>query len=76
MDKIRCIDAVMVLKNTKARMTAKEIGELLNTDSRAVATALRQATSDGRVHWLFKKGIARYRFTRLTPNGGNMGSNK
>jgi len=56
-------------------MTAKAIADYLFTDSRAVATALRAATDDGRVHVMYKGGIAQYRFTRLTPHGGNMGSN-
>jgi hypothetical protein len=66
--KITCEDAVLELKKVKVLMPAKWIAEKLGTDSRAVATALRKATADGRVYVRYRKGIAEYRFTRLTPN--------
>ena len=67
-NKITCEDAVMVLKKLKVLVPAKLIATVLATDSRAVATALRKATADGRVYVRYRKGIAEYRFTRLTPN--------
>ena len=67
-EKITCEDAVMVLKKIKVLVPAKWIAEKLGTDSRAVATALRKATNDGRVYVRYRKGIAEYRFTRLSPN--------
>ena len=65
--KITCEDAVMALKKLKVFVPAKLIATVLDTDSRAVATALRKATNDGRVYVRYSKGIAEYRFTRLTP---------
>jgi len=72
--KITCEDAVMVLKRLKVLVPAKLVATVLDTDSRAVATALRKATNDGRVYVRHRKGIAEYRFTRLTPNDGITGS--
>lgn len=67
MSKITCDQAVRALKELGTSSPAKNIAARLDTDSRAVATALRQAVKDGRVSWSFKEGIAFYRFVRLTP---------
>ena len=66
MKKITCQDAVLALKQRGLSTPAKDIAEMLGTDSRAVATALRSATKDGRVTSTHRKGIAFYRFKRLT----------
>lgn len=54
-------------------ITAKDIARALDSDSRAVATALRQPVKDGRVktvanrkHWS-KFGVWTYKFVRSTP---------
>lgn len=54
-------------------ITAKDIARALDTDSRAVATALRKPVKDGRVktvadrkHWS-KFGVWCYKFVRSTP---------
>lgn len=65
MSKITCDQAVRALKELRTSNPAKNIAAKLGTDSRAVATALRQAVKDGRVTWSFIKGIAFYRFVRL-----------
>lgn len=68
MPRITCEDAVRALKNRGLSTTAKCLAQFLpGADSRAVATALRKATNDGRVSIRYKKGIALYRFKRLTP---------
>ena len=74
MKKITADDAVRALKKHGLTARAKIVAELLETDSRAVATALRLPVKDGRVSMKFKKGIALYRFKRLTPNCGISGS--
>ena len=74
MQKITADDAVKALKKHGLTTTAKVVAQLLDTDPRAVATALRLPVNDGRVSRRFKKGIAWYRFNRLTPNGGVRGS--
>lgn len=74
MKKITADDAVRALKKHGLATTAKTIAKLLETDSRAVATALRLPVDDGRVTRRFKKGIALYRFKRLTPSCGISGS--
>ena len=66
--KITCEDVVIELKKIKTLVSAKWLAGKLDTDSRAVATALRKATNDGRVYVRYRKGIAEYRFTRMTPN--------
>lgn len=51
-------------------ITAKEIARALDTDSRAVATALRKPVSDGRVKINYSRGLglgASYKFVRSTP---------
>jgi hypothetical protein len=73
-NKISCADAVMALKKHGLTAHAKVIAEILGTDSRAVATALRNAVDDGRVSRRYKRGLALYRFKRLTPNCGISGS--
>lgn len=72
--KITGDDCVKVLKAMPNGGTAAEIASLLNrasllnTDSRAVATALRKPVNDGRVKWgKFVKGVATYTFLRSTP---------
>jgi hypothetical protein len=64
---IKAIDCVIALKKHKLSTSAKSLALLLSTDSRAVATALRQPVNDERISRTFKKGIAFYRFVRLTP---------
>ena len=66
--KITGDDCVQCLKTLSKGGTAAEIAFLLNTDSRAVATALRKPVNDGRVKWgKFVKGVATYSFVRSTP---------
>ena len=66
--KITGDDCVQCLKTLSKGGTAAEIAFLLNTDSRAVATALRKPVKDGRVKWgKFVKGVATYSFLRSTP---------
>lgn len=49
-------------------ITAKEIARALDTDSRAVATALRKPMKDGRVKWgKWINGVGTYKFVRTTP---------
>lgn len=66
---ITCNEAVLELKKIRRSTTAKELADRMNTDSRAVATALRKATEDGRVAIIYgrRRGIGLYRFKRLTP---------
>jgi hypothetical protein len=66
-NKITCADAVLALKIRGLSTTASSLAGPLKTSSRAVATALRQATDDGRVGMTFKEGLTWYRFIRLTP---------
>lgn len=66
-NKITCMDVVLLLKKVNTVATAKWLAEQLATSSRAVATALRTAVADGRVHRSFAKGLAWYRFTSMTP---------
>ena len=64
--RITCEDAVRALKNHGLSATAACLAHFFpGSSSRAVATALRKATGDGRVEMTFKKGIAFYRFKRL-----------
>ena len=60
---------VMALKRRNLRTTAKALAEYIGeTDSRAVATALRQPVRDGRVKIRYTRGLgfgAEYRFVRL-----------
>lgn len=60
---------VRALKERKLSTSAAGVAAMLGTDSRAVATALRKPVRDGRVRSSFKKGIAWYRFVRLTAKG-------
>lgn len=64
--KVTGAEVVRALKTIGRRVPAKEVAWWLGTDSRAIATALRLPVNDGRVSCRYKKGIARYRFTRLT----------
>lgn len=66
-NKITCMDVVLQLKKVKTLVPAKWLAKRLATSSRAVATALRTAVDDGRVYRSFTKGLAWYRFTRMTP---------
>ncbi len=66
MIKITCDDAVRALKRHGPPAAAKHLARMLDTDSRAVATALRNAVYDGRVTTKYVGGIAYYRFVRLT----------
>lgn len=63
--RVTCDDAVKALKAINTSVGAKAIAAHLGTSSRAVATALRQATEDGRVSMRFKGGLALYRFKRM-----------
>lgn len=71
--KITCEQAVLALKKLKTSSPATTIAPLLNTDTRAVATALRAAVNDGRVSITYRRGAKGeqrrgfYRFVRLTP---------
>lgn len=64
--RITAEQCVLALKKRKVSTPARELAKDLGTDSRAVATALRKPTHDGRVKWSFTGGIAYYRFVRLT----------
>ena len=70
MTKITVDQAVRALKVRKTAHPASAIAQDLGSTSRGVATALRYAVKDGRVLCRFKKGIALYRFVRLTPKEG------
>jgi hypothetical protein len=68
--KITGDDCVQCLKTLSKGGTAAEIAFLLNTDSRAVATALRKPVNDGRVKINYSRGLgmgATYKFVRSTP---------
>ena len=68
--KVATADVVRALKNHKYTTTASWLAAYMGSggiSSRAVATALRYATADGRVLTTFRKGVAWYRFKRLTP---------
>lgn len=60
-------DCVRALQQHRNSTTAAELAVILDTSSRAVATALRGPTGDGRIKMTFRKGRAWYRFIRLTP---------
>ncbi|MES2347076.1 MAG: hypothetical protein V4641_05835 [Pseudomonadota bacterium] len=72
MNKITCNDVVMALKSWGLTITAVGIAEILNTDSRSVATAARAAVKDGRITITYRKpgkgqqSCGFYRFVRLT----------
>ncbi|QXV72212.1 hypothetical protein Acf1_00015 [Acidovorax phage ACF1] len=70
MTRITCEQAVLALKELRTSHPAKSIALHLGTDARAVATALRAATNDGRVSCSWSKGLAYYRFVRLSPKKG------
>ena len=72
--RLTCDEAVLALKRLKVTASAKHIAACTATSPRAVATALRKAIGDGRVTVRFTKGVAWYRFKRLTPNCGVTGS--
>lgn len=65
MEKVTCEQTVRKLKHIGRSVPAKTIALFLNTDSRAVATALRSAVRDGRVTINYRRGIGHYRFVRL-----------
>ena len=69
--KITAEQCVVALKKRGLSTTAKDLAEFIGmTDSRAVATALRQPVKDGRVTINYKRGQglgAHYRFKRMTP---------
>ena len=62
MKRITADEVVVALRCVGRAAQAKEIAAILDSTSRAVATALRSATCDGRVHSWYKNGIARYEF--------------
>lgn len=70
MKKTTAAEAVQALKQHKLSLKAAQLADIMGTDSRAVATALRGPVKDGRVHWHFKKGVAWYRFVRQTAKAG------
>lgn len=65
-NKLTTADAVRALQKLRLSSSAAIVAAHLGTTSRAVATALRSAVADGRVRRRFTKGIAWYRFVRLT----------
>lgn len=67
--KIICADSVRALKELNRSVPAKVIALKLGTDSRAVATSLRNAVRDGRVKITYRKGIGNYRFIRMHAGG-------
>ena len=74
MARISAETAVLAVKALKRSVPASEIASFIGTDSRAVATALRQPTRDGRVTITYRKPkgdpLQRrgfYRFVRLNP---------
>lgn len=63
-------DVVMAAKGMARACTAKELAAYIGgTDSRAVATAARTPTDDGRLSRTHhrKQNCANYRFKRMTP---------
>lgn len=60
---------VRALRDGQRRLRAAHLAYILGTTSRAIATALRGPVRDGRVHVLWRKGLAHYRFVRLTAKG-------
>ena len=70
MKRITAADCVLALKLNKRSINAAALADIMGTDSRAVATALRKPTSDGRVSIHYKKGIGWYRFVRMSPKKG------
>lgn len=74
--KVTCEEIVLALKKHGLSITAKGKAAHVGTSSRAVGSALRKAEKDGRVARTFKKGLAWYRFKRLTPNCGVTGSGR
>lgn len=69
---ISAYNAIMALKSIRGKSaTAKWIADQINrqfdmdTDSRAVATALRQPVKDGRVTIRYHQGIGHYRYVRM-----------
>lgn len=71
MKRITASDCVLALKLHKLSINAAALADIMGTDSRAVATALRKPTSDGRVSIHYKKGIGWYRFVRMSPKKGS-----
>ncbi|HEU4376258.1 MAG TPA: hypothetical protein VFS02_22385 [Telluria sp.] len=63
---------VLALKKLGRSVPATDVAWVLSVDSRAVATALRQPTKDGRVSITYRRGAKGeqrrgfYRFLRLT----------
>ena len=58
---------VQALKTFEQAITAIEIAQLVGSDSRAVATALRKPVREGRVKIMYKRGLglgAHYRYLR------------
>lgn len=70
MAKITAEQCVRALKEIKQSYPAKNIAVWVGSDSRAVATALREPVRDGRVTITYRKGIGWYRFIRLTAKKG------
>ena len=67
-DKITGEMVVATLKRLGRSVPVQEIARELGTeDTRAIATAARKPSADGRIRMTYKKGVARYRFVRITP---------
>jgi hypothetical protein len=64
--RITAEQCVKALKARNLSTTAKRLAEYMGeTQSRAVATALRNPVKDGRVKVCFSGGLTYYRFVRL-----------
>jgi len=64
--KVTAEQCVMALKRRNLNTTARVLADYMgNTDSRAVATALRNPVKDCRVKICFSGGLTYYRFVRL-----------
>lgn len=63
--KITAEQAVRELQAVGLSTNAAALADRMGTTSRAVATALRSPTQDGRVSITYRKGIGFYRFKRL-----------
>lgn len=61
---VTCEQVVSALKTIGRSVKAAQVAYYMGTDSRAVATALRKATKDGRVTITYRKNFGWYRFVR------------
>ena len=65
--KITCQEAVLAVRAIGRSTTVREIAAHMGTSPGAVATALREATQDGRVERSWPEGVGLYRFKQLHP---------